>query len=251
MPTVYATAQLCGKWTLPFYAPIAGEDTVATHQRSYLHYVASHVPLVAAKCLATEWLLATLQEAGVERVREYFGGVGICTVILRALLAPKVHLIGERDTQCVAHLAALMEGTNAVVRQQDAKTALLTPGVADLHMLDFPAFSALHLATDWRKQFLAVFASKPRAVVWTDTAVSYLPVHRAKYAALFESAVLTPSDYTKGLSTWLAKEFGYSITRAAYRGRNAVYYLAQEHDAGDPQEGFFPLKGSEHGFVWT
>lgn len=248
MNTVYATASLCGKYDLPFYVPLQSEAGLPKAARSYLHYAAEHQSMVAAKCLATDWLLSVLRRGG--SVREYFGGAGVVSAIIRGALAPAQHVASDRDSRCVAQLRGLLGEENAW--EEDAREALiLTERPVDLAVLDFPNFTALHEGgTRWGAGLAALFRTQPGAVVVTDTARSYLHVHKKTYEEFLKAPIAEASDYTRAFSNYLLVKYGYAIQRAAYRGRNTAYYLCVPSDRTlTEEEAYFPLKGSEHGFV--
>jgi hypothetical protein len=247
-------AMLCGKWALAFSQPIASEGHLSKTRRSYLHYVAEHRDMVAAKCLATEWLLGHMQEAvgsrravSVPRVAEYFAGAGIMTSIIQGMLAPQIHTLTDSDVGCVAHLQAAFPWLTAGCA--DARKELKTPRLADLQVLDFPSYTVLHGTKQWAPHLDALFATQPRYVFITDTACSYLGATRGCYEALLKEPIVTRKDYTVAASRWYVRMYGYRIIRAAYRGRNAAYYLLEPGRYACIVDADFPLKSSTHGFV--
>jgi len=248
---IYATATICGKWKLPFYIPLVDEDQTSKHERSYMHYVSQHSDLVAAKCNATQWLLDSILPIDRKRVvREYFGGAGIMSIIIRGMLEMESHYIGERDKQCVIQLEKAFP--EAICEEADALESMDINHYADIEILDFPSSSIIHTKRSgqkWTEGFQKVLSRKPNAFIWTDTSVTYpISIHGPKYEKEIGSPITTQSEYLMRYSEWLYNTHGYSICRAAYRARNAVYLLARpgKHVL---EEKHFPIIGNENGFV--
>lgn len=248
MPT--KTAIICEKWEVPFYIKIEAEHQLPLRQRSYAHFVATKPALVAAKCLATEWILSN-QFTHVGSVTEFFGGVGLFATIVEKLIAPENHTIYEIDDRCLVQLHEMFADSEFVdVHKNDARKALLTDK-AQVMSLDFPNFTILDIRDGcrWSEQFDKVFKGGAQAIIFTDTSSSYFHIHKHRYSEFFGEELKTIRDYTQAFSNYLFKRYGYSISRAAYRGRNACYYFCVP---GEEllEEQSFPLEGSEHGFQW-
>lgn len=219
-------AKICEKWDLPFYANLESEETTSLHNRSYIHYVAQHQPLVSAKCWATEWGLSDIiDENRTYSSREYFAGVGVMSTIIFNKFKVNKSLLSEKDPECVYHLRK----NNWTTHHEDAKDSLLEEcNDYDLKFLDFPNSSIIHIQTTWSKGFEAAFSSKPELVMWTDTSVTYpISIHGQKYAKrLGVESLGSKDEYIKAYSKWLYNNYGYSIRKAAYRAKNAVYFFA-------------------------
>ena len=248
---IYATSTICGKWKLPFYIPLVDEDKTSKHERSYMHYVSQHSDLVAAKCNATEWLLGRILPIDCKLVvREYFGGAGIMSTIIRGMFEVNSHYIGERDKHCVVQLEKAFP--QAICEEADALESMTRTEYADIEILDFPSSSIIHtkrLGEKWTNGFQKVLSRKPNAIIWTDTSVTYpISIHGSRYEKEIGAPITTQSEYLMRYSEWLYNTYGYSICRAAYRARNAVYLLAQpgQHVL---EEKHFPIVGNENGFV--
>jgi hypothetical protein len=56
-------------------------------------------------------------------------------------------------------------------------------------------------------------------------------------------------EYVDSYSKWLYNKFGYSIGRAAFRARNAVYFAAIPGDHKTESKSF-PVKETEDGFYF-
>jgi hypothetical protein len=199
------------------------EDDVPLRKRSYLWYAINKPELLGAKIAATRWLLKSI--TGVKTAREYMAGIGIQSLCVRERF-PRVRLnSSDVSVECVAHLGRL--GIPAKVL--DARKEMLLYDDSDLKLVDFPASSILHVNRGkWRDQFYAMFEGRPRAVIWTDTSISYhIAVHGARYAhALGVKRLTSTEDYVRAYSGWLDDQFGYTIARAAVRGHNALYLCA-------------------------
>lgn len=219
-------AKLCEKWDLPFYADLESEDSTSLHNRSYIHYVAEHQPLVSAKCWATDWGLTDILDPSTKYTsREYFAGVGVMTTIITNKFNISKSIISERDPECVFHLRK----NGWTCYHEDAKKSLLEEcNDYDLKFLDFPNSSIIHIQTTWKEGFEAAFNSKPKLVMWTDTSVTYpITIHGEKYAKrLGIESLSSKIDYIKAYSDWLYKNYNYSIKKAAFRAKNAVYFFA-------------------------
>lgn len=243
-------ALLMGKWKLPFYINLDSEDSVELHKRSYIHYLAAHQPLVAAKVAATNWSLqkTLLDPEKKYSSREYLAGVGIMTCIITNVLNISNQTVGELDEDCVKQLKAVDWGVPTEVKHQNVLDALQEEDNSDLKFLDFPNSSILQLKKQW-KGFENAFNSKPKFVMWTDTSVTYpTSLHGEKYSELLGVKVTTKEEYVKGISTWLYNNFGYSLLRAAFRDRNAVY-LSCAPGKHEVEMEYFPAKGNEASFV--
>lgn len=238
-------AMICDKWEYQLYVSLEDESERSKKKRTYLHYLSEHVELVSAKCAATEWLMS-----GVPRglsVREYFGGAGVVSAIIQGLLAPRMHIATDRDKRCVQQLQGLLGASNSF--QADAKKAILSAGDdVDMHLLDYPSFTILGAMGAWKGALDRLFSSGPRYIVITDTACSYLGVHRGRYGEAFGGVRITDKrDYTAAVSQYLMATYGFSIHRVAYRHSNASYYLCSQ-GTGAMEESSFAKDGCGYGF---
>ena len=236
---------ICGKWELVFNETISNEFEVPLNERSYLHFVLAKPEFVSAKCLATEWLLTGLIEKGCSLV-EYLAGVGVQATIAKNLLVPETHLLLERDGNCCSHL----KGLGFEVCEEDANRSMFQHDNFDVKFADFPSSSVISVQKKW-KGFFHLFKSKPKLVVWTDTACSYpLSIHGGRYAKEFGAKELESwDDYVFKYSDFLIKRVGYSIKRAAVRGKNAIYFAAVPGEC-EVEIKKFPLSECGHGFVF-
>lgn len=245
------TARVCNKWDLDFNFELKDEGDRSLHQRSYLHYAAEHTDLVACKAYATEWLLKDIIDEDKEYgAVEYMAGIGIQTIIAQNTFKIFRHLANELDEGCANHLHTSNFPVPLAVLESDAKEMLMRPCVSDLKFADFPNSSILRITKDWKDGFPKLFENDPELVVWTDTSVTYpMSLHGEKYGKILDAEIKTTDDYVNAYSKWLYKNYGYSIRKAAFRHRNAVYFAAikGEHET---EMKHFKLKETLDGFYF-
>lgn len=246
------SSKICNEWTLNFHISVKDEDTANKHNRSYIHYVAEHMPWVAAKCWATKWALEGLNLDKDKQYTciEYFAGVGIMTTIIQNMLNISKSIVAERDENCYKQLLLNSWKAPTVAYHKDAKDFLLEPDSSDLKFLDFPNSSILQINKIWSEGFNKAFSTKPKMVMWTDTSVTYpMAIHGAKYSKEFGGLPVTSKEeYVDSMSKWLYNKFGYSIIRAAFRAKNAVY-LVSIPGKHKTEIKYFPVEGNENGFI--
>ena len=241
------TARVCKKWDLDLNFEMKTEEGLSRNERSYIHFAVAHSDMVSAKCWATEWLLTDLLPKKKYSAVEYLAGVGVQTVVIQNLFNLSEHVVMERDLECYAHLKKV--GLNAF--NADANKSMFTHTDFDLKFADFPSSSVLSVQKKW-KGFRKLFENKPKLVVWTDTSISYpIKIHGARYSKIFNSGELvTREDYVEQYALWLQREFDYSIAKAAFRGKNAVYFAAVP-GTRDTETKAFPLDKYSDGFEVT
>jgi hypothetical protein len=246
------SAKICDEWTLDFHIDVKQEDASNKHDRSYIHYVAEHTPWVAAKCWATKWALegANLDYTKPYSSIEYFAGVGIMTTIIQNMFNISKCIVAERDLECYNQLRLNNWKAPTTSVHKDAKDFLVEENDFDLKFLDFPNSSILHLNKVWKDGFYKAFSTKPKLVMWTDTSVTYpMSIHGAKYSKQFGGLPVTSKEeYVDSMSKWVYNTFGYSISRAAFRARNAVYFVAIPGKL-DPEMKQFDVEDNLSGFV--
>jgi hypothetical protein len=243
-------ARICLKYDLPIRVEMNAESSVDVHKRSYIHYLAEHQHILGAKCWATHWLFDGLVSEPVS-VREYFGGVGLMSVILQNTLNITDHKVGELDEECVEQLSG---DDRWIAVHEDAKQAMLDIEHHDLRICDCPSSSAITMSKAWSKQYDSVFSQEPLYVYWTDTSVSYpLSINRTRYEALLGQDLHDHTDYFQAFSEWLYKRHGYSIIKVGYRYKSEKakatgYCLAMKGKHG-LEEKHFHVKGNSDGFI--
>lgn len=212
-------ALICKRWSLPLLSGL----TAYTNERekSYLRYVWAKAPQVSAKCWATEWLV---RDVSVDSVCEYFAGAGITATIIANQCGATELVLVENSEECCSQLSYAFP-KQRVVRSDARKFAEQMVRV-DMAVLDFPRFTITAAQGRWRLPLKMVFNAAPKAVLLTDTSLSYFTVHRKLYGEKFGGGELfTHLDYCREYSRWLFEEAGYSVKRVAVRGNNAVYML--------------------------
>jgi|TARA_R110000796_G_scaffold103194_1_gene212362 hypothetical protein len=245
-------AKVCKEWDLNFNIELKSEEDTSLHSRSYIHYAAQHTELVACKSWATKWLLEDIVDSTKEyNVREYMAGIGVQTCIIQNLFKVKKHIVSELDEGCVEHLSNTNFDPKPEVRFENAQESLMEDDSSNLKFLDLPNSSILQIEKKWKDGFYKLFDSNPELVVWTDTSVTYpMSLHGEKYSKLLSSpSINNKEEYVDSYSKWLYNKFGYSIGRAAFRARNAVYFAAIPGDHKTESKSF-PVKETEDGFYF-
>lgn len=236
-------ALLCQRWTLPLLSGLTAYTS--EQEKSYLRYVWAKAPLVSAKCWATEWLL---RDVVAKSTCEYFAGAGITATIIQHVCGAEQLTLVENSEDCLKQLAYAFPGQRVV--QSDARAFAATQRSDELAVLDFPRFTITQAQGRWRLPLKAIFDGAPKAVMVTDTSLSYFPVHRKLYGLKLNAGLTTHWDYCRAYSRWLREEVGYSVKRVAVRGTNAVYMLAVPDVYGDFEIKEFPVrKDCADGFV--
>ena len=227
-------ARICERWELPVNVDLKNEDDLGLHSRSYIHYAATHKDLVSAKCWATKWLLETVDNDKTKSysVVEYFSGIGVMTTIIRNVFNIENHFALEMDDRCCQQIRSSFP--DVTVGKADFKKLARMEADYDLKFLDFPSSSIAQLHTKWKiENFLIMFSSKPKMVVWTDTSVCYpMILHGKSYRKYFgkTNEITSVDDYLAEFSTWLFEKTGYTITTVAQRASNALYIAAVPGD---------------------
>lgn len=245
-------AKVCKQWELPFNFDLKSEENVSLHNRSYLHYAADHQDMVATKAWATKWLLEDIVENKEYTAHEYMAGIGIQSLLIQKLFKIKQHIIGELDEGCIEHLSNIEWGVTPIIKHQNAFDAAKENDTSDLKFLDVPNSSILQMNTKWKDIFFRLFESKPELVVWTDTSVTYpMSIHGERYSNIFSEPVSDKYSYAEAYSRWLDRTFGYKIKRAAFRGKNAVYFAAvPSYNTTKLDMNAFPLADTSDGFYF-
>jgi hypothetical protein len=242
-------ARICNEWDLNFNIKLKDEEDKNLYNRSYIHYATSRPDLVACKAYATKWLLKDIIDEDREySVLEFMSGIGIQTLIIQKIFKVKTHIVNELDRSCVDHLSTSNFPSNVTVICSNANDLYNTH--SDLKFMDFPNSSIIRTTREWKTIFDGAFSTKPKLVVWTDTSISYsMKIHGKKYGKIFDCEVNNTDDYIKGYSDWLYMNFGYSIIKAAFRHRNAVYFAAivGKHET---ETEYFKLGSSYDGFYF-
>lgn len=209
-------ALICNKWPIKLLEGTGG----------HFKWINKNPRAVGHNALCQEWLFSQAELKGLAVV-EPFGGLGIASVIIQNMLQPRFHLVMEIDEDCMRQLRFAMEEFPEVhVYEGDAKNTMLE-AEAELFVLDFASYT-IRTYADWKTQWEAIMAQRPRAVTWFDSSANYLHLHRERYSTLFGQQVVNKEDYAYAMSQFMFKNHGYSITHAAYEPHaGMVYYLGQ------------------------
>lgn len=223
------TALICGKWKLPI---LEGEaNTLPSGAKGYYEYINKRPAETGRNALCIEWLLQGLPK--YTTVLEPFGGVGVFATIVRNMLRPTRHQIYDIDDDCLRQLRnafthpARRFNRGVTVAHADARY-ILRKRSARIYLLDFP-FQTITLYLEWEEEWQAIFAKKPRAVIWMDGAARYMHFHKERYSARFGQVVNSQEDYARAMSRFMYERHGYSITKCAW-SIGCFYFLAERTD---------------------
>lgn len=245
---------ILNKWKMKFDVELKDEDVRIKERRSFLHFIATNIPMIDAKARATEWLLSDIPK--VDEVIEFFGGVGLSSTIIRGILQPSSHWIGEIDENCVRHLKKHFSADKVTVEKINAYRSMRTkiyrePNTRIAAFLDFSTFSILDFIKKKNvlESWLNVLKYKPDVLGFTDTTLSRFHTHRKQYTKFFCKIIRCPKDYFTEFSNWLYQEFQYSIVKTAYRSNKVTYNicLPGKHMY---QEKKFQEENKGYGFRW-
>ncbi len=194
MSAAAQTIQICDQWPLKLRAGFGGHF-------AYLDTASKR----NAACFLS--LLGGIPQG--TSVVEYFGGVGIFSTIIQNVIRPTYHRAFDIDDDCVAQLQTL---DRVGASYGDAKQ---TMGTIDAQMvvLDFAVATAKH-HDEW--PWGRVCSAKPNYIVWSDTALRRLGLHRELYSRIFGTPIVSHEDYVRAYSRLLWDRYGYSVTREAH-----------------------------------
>ena len=243
-------ARICYELDLPINIELKDESDVDIKKRSYIHYLSEHKDILGAKCWGTKWLFENLTNEKVS-VIEFFGGVGIMSVILQHCLNISEHVVGDIDGDCVEQTSGDERWESRIM---DAKKEMLSDKGYDIYVMDHPSSSAINIHNNWLKQYDNIYKSNPKFVYWADTSTSYpLSINAMNYEKFFNKSIQTHTDYFKAYSGWLFERYGYSLIKVAHRyksknARAAAYCLAAKgkHELTEKD---FKVEGNRDGFI--
>jgi len=205
-------ALICDKWEFPI---IDGQSGFFKH---------TNISELSRRAICFEWLIDGVPKD--KTVTEYFGGIGLQSVIIQNSMKPSRHSIFDIDPDCISQIASLYQDTEAVkVELQDAKEIMGTSD-DDVIILDFPNMTAKHYS-EWAEPLAAVFSKHPKLVEITDVGNRYLHLHRNLYSVLLGNNVDTIPDYIEAISRYLYSLYGYSVIKAAYKSGTSYMFLGE------------------------
>lgn len=168
---------------------------------------------------------------------ELFAGVGISSKIISEIFNPGEHIMVEKDEKCFNKLGEeffdsmgspkegddkVWTGLGVQIHNKDSykitdEFRVWLPG----HMsLDFPKSTILQFLK--KKDFFEkVFENKPMFVDLTDTAKSYLHVHKKRYGEIVGKPIETFQDYIEQYSNLIYSMYGYTIRWVSTHGNSA------------------------------
>lgn len=204
------TAIVCEKWELPIED---GESGFFAHTK---------IGELSRRALCFEWLLKDIPPG--KSITEYFGGIGLQSVIIQELAQPSEHTIYDIDSDCVNQLRSIFKGKAVSIDQFDAREKMPECN-SDIAILDFPDMTA-NKYTKWAEPLEGLFASRPKVVEITDVGNRYLHLWLSKYSEILGYDIKTIPDYITGISKYLYNKYEYSVFRAAYKSGTSYMLLA-------------------------
>lgn len=217
-------------------------------------------PKEAGKHLTAGWhayssLLEVLRPTDVAFVREYFGGMGVQSLVIRKLFGQANHTVMDYSWDAVRHLEDILPPYQGFdVRQADAYDPRSDPDYSgcedpDIVGLDFGDLTVWRTREGERHRKLLdrVFTLEPKAVVLTDIACRYLHLHRERYETLLGSGTCESyPSYLEALLGRLDALYGYRLVRGYYDRWSAVMALAP-YEAGPVPNQLLPTPDSPVG----
>ena len=167
---------------------------------------------------------------------------------MKNIIKPTLHIAGDINYECFKQLASIK---NITSKHEDGHKAILKNENIDIKICDFPKSSIIQITRGMWSNFLALFISKPRYVIWTDTSRTYpISIHKNKYEQILKKNINSYEEYFEAMSSWLKNNTGYSINKVAYRGKNANYIMASQINK-KLEHKYFEIEKSFKGFVWV
>jgi hypothetical protein len=206
---------VCNRWKLPLLPGLGGhyaylETASKKNEECFMH------------------LTRDFPTNGELSVVEYFGGVGIFSTIIQQRFQPWEHYIYDIDPDCVRQLESAFAGVEGVhVAQGDAKQTM-GERQCDMVVLDF-AIHNFRTHEEW--PFERVTDAKPQYLVWSDTALRRLGLHRALYTKAMDQwleggkTIHSFEDYVMAYSRFIWRKYHYCITRVSHHVYS--YFLAE------------------------
>lgn len=223
------------KFTMNLEGPPPGRDAW------FLDYVLRS-PKQAGKHLTAGWLaLNSLKEVyrgdEIQTCYEAFGGMGAQALMAEKLFNLRKHFVGEYSPEAVEHLEQVLPRSVDVALRDAYDISMLGHkfGPADLVILDFGDLTAWKTreGQDHRRLLDAVFASNPKAVVFTDIACRYLHLHRERYEGLLGAGTCgSYPSYLWALLARLEALYGYHLHHGLHDRWSTVMALVPEDRVG-------------------
>lgn len=164
-------------------------------------------------------LLDVLNPSDVAFVHEYFGGMGVQSLVIRKFFGQADHTVLDYSWGAVRHLEDILPPYQGfTVRQADAYNFQQSDPdpIPDIVGLDFGDLTAWKTRDGQAHRALLdrVFSFEPKAVVLTDIACRYLHLHRSRYESLLGYGTCSSyPDYLRALLARLDALYGYRLVR--------------------------------------
>ena|SRR3990167_3760642 len=237
-------ALICEKWEMEFEEYVPEDGKKPFENRPFLDNIfRDGLKDVSDSAEASYKLLSGLPTG--KTVVEFFGGIGLQSLIVENLLHPIEHVVLDKDSQCVEHLKRVFQNyPDVLIAQADAWEAMKVY-VGDIFLLDW-----IWTPRRWnehKESLDALFIQKPLAVTFFDSTKPYFPTNRKRYAAMFGCEINSFYDYVVSLSNFIIARYGYAISKVAYCSNRGTFCLLQPAPIERMEE--FEISSSK-GFVW-
>lgn len=177
---------------------------------------------------------------------EYFGGAGVQALMCEELFDLKEHLIGELSTVAFEHLKKLFrEKKHVEIVYQDAYKVEIRP--SDLIIIDFPDCTLKRLMEDKQRELLdKCFATRPKALVFTDVAGIRFGLQKARYSKMAGRELENYLDYLHFIVEKIKEFYGYNLVECRYARFCSLFgFVAQDVGEGKFIEKMKDEKGLE------
>lgn len=231
-------ALVCGKWWLPLPgAPTAVEiETIeGANGKPYWEFLKRKTLDLSGNALCYEYVISGL--TNVNSVVEYFGGLGISTLVTDGTLGPKKHTLVELDPICCEHLRVTFPQHKII--EGDA-FPLFGKMEVDLAVADF---NHLTIHTHFKNKKLLENAFNVSHIVIADSAPFKLHLNKESYTKLAGRKIDSWESYC-GL--WGEQFPGYGLRKVA-RHHNAGYLLFSKGFQGKTE--YADFRRRRDGFV--
>lgn len=209
-----------GTWPLVFQ-----EDKEQHTKQSFLYWLQEHPAHIAGHAAAEYRMYMEVKHhlGNVDSAVEYFGGIGVGTMLIQHLLKPKDHTVYELDMACVTHLEGQKWPGDVSVVYGDSSEAM-GKVYGQMVACDFGQFTASQLEK-WSEPLDRMFAREPDAVCITDTSITRFWPNRKRYENILGDTFADPPGYYLAMGRHVKKRWGYNLRLAMFRYGFAGYML--------------------------
>lgn len=180
-------------------------------------------------------LLDIYSPADIFSATEFFGGLGVQALVIQDLFKPVDHVVLEYAREGVDHMRRVLPG-HVDVRQRDSYRPESFVA-ADLYGVDFGDLTCWKTREGEQHRVLLdrIFATDPKAVVFTDIACRYLHLHRERYESLLGPGTCASyPQYLQALLARLQALYGYRLHRGYWDRWSTVMALVPDYVEGRP-----------------